>query len=105
MPWIADAVIKKLAIPEVKSTIDVPVIGGIDVDVNSINITTLVIPPETTKIAIESGYYHLQASNLTARVRLMDTVLVMLHGNLAALTGGDWQLTVVSYKAPVLLIC
>lgn len=67
---ILDIAAKKIKIPEYKTTIDIPVIGGIDVSVSNVNITNLQVPRELAKVAIESGYYHLKASNLTAQVRV-----------------------------------
>lgn len=66
---ILDLAVAKIQIPEVKTTIEIPVIGGIDVTVSAINITNLSVPRELAKVAIESGYYHLAAANLTAQVR------------------------------------
>ena len=66
---ILNLVIQKVQIPDYNTTLDFPVIGGVDVSITGINISQLVVPPELTKVAIESGYYHLQASNLTTQVR------------------------------------
>jgi hypothetical protein len=66
---LLDEAAKKIKIPEYKSTLEIPVIGGIDVSVSNVNITNLQVPRELAKVAIESGYYHLKASNLTAQVR------------------------------------
>lgn len=65
---ILDLAVKKINIPEYKTTIEVPVIGGIDVTVSNVNISRLQVPRELAKVAIESGYYHLKAENLTAQV-------------------------------------
>jgi hypothetical protein len=65
---ILDIIAKQIQIPEYKTTIDIPIIGGIDVEVSSVNITNLQLPRDLAKVAIESGYYHLKAANLTAQV-------------------------------------
>eukprot|EP00879_Flechtneria_rotunda_P011137 GHRR01011635.1.p1 GENE.GHRR01011635.1~~GHRR01011635.1.p1 ORF type:complete len:185 (+),score=44.71 GHRR01011635.1:206-760(+) len=65
---ILDLAVKKIQIPEYKTTIEIPVIGGIDVDVANVNITNLGVPRDLAKVAIESGYYHLKAANLTAQI-------------------------------------
>jgi hypothetical protein len=65
---LLDMAVRKIGIPEYKTTLDLPIIGGVDVDISDVNITQLVVPPELTKLAIESGYYHLTAANLTAQV-------------------------------------
>lgn len=65
---ILDLAVRKIKIPEYKTTIEVPVIGGIDVSVSNVNISNLQVPRELAKVAIESGYYHLKAENLTAQV-------------------------------------
>jgi hypothetical protein len=66
---LLDVAAKKIKIPEYQSTLEIPVIGGIEVSVSNVNITNLQVPRELAKVAIESGYYHLKASNLTAQVR------------------------------------
>ncbi|KAF6254202.1 phosphorylated CTD interacting factor 1 WW domain-containing protein [Scenedesmus sp. NREL 46B-D3] len=65
---LLDVAAKNIKIPEYKTTLDIPVIGGIDVSVSNVNITNLQVPRELAKVAIESGYYHLKASNLTAQI-------------------------------------
>eukprot|EP00775_Hariotina_reticulata_P004734 gene4734-4984_t len=65
---ILDIIAKKIQIPEYKTTIEIPIIGGINVDVSGVNITNLQVPRELAKVAIESGYYHLKAANLTAQI-------------------------------------
>eukprot|EP00882_Tetradesmus_deserticola_P018671 GHRQ01020052.1.p1 GENE.GHRQ01020052.1~~GHRQ01020052.1.p1 ORF type:complete len:195 (+),score=41.92 GHRQ01020052.1:454-1038(+) len=66
---LLDEAAKNIHIPEYKTTLDIPLIGGIDVSVSNVNITNLQVPRKLAKVAIESGYYHLKASNLTAQVR------------------------------------
>jgi hypothetical protein len=65
---LLDVAAKNIKIPEYKTTLEIPVIGGIDVSVSNVNITNLQVPRELAKVAIESGYYHLKAANLTAQV-------------------------------------
>jgi hypothetical protein len=89
---ILNLVIQKVQIPDYNTTLDFPVIGGVDVSITGINITQLQVPPELTKVAIESGYYHLQASNLTTQVRDMLLLQQLMLGRSRLVVSLSWQL-------------
>lgn len=65
---ILGVAVEQVRIPEYKTKLEIPVIGGIDVAISNVNITDLQVPRDLAKVAIESGYYHLKAANLTAQI-------------------------------------
>lgn len=65
---ILNATVKNTTIEEVHATVEVPLLGGIDVTIRDVNVTQLYIVPELTRVAIEAGYYHAAAANVTANI-------------------------------------
>lgn len=65
---LLDEAATRIVLPEYHTTLEVPVLGGLDVGVSCINVTHLDVPRSLARVAIESGYYHLRAANVTAQV-------------------------------------
>ncbi len=47
---ILDAKLREIQIPAVNTVIDIPLIGGMDVSISDVNITTLSVPKDRTKV-------------------------------------------------------
>ncbi|GBF96808.1 hypothetical protein Rsub_09664 [Raphidocelis subcapitata] len=65
---VLNATLRNATLPEVDATVEVPLLGGIDVAVRDVNVTRLDVDPELTRVAIEAGYYHAAAANVTANI-------------------------------------
>jgi len=65
---VLDARAKTLTIPDYATTVNVPLVGAVDVAIRRLVFVGLSIPPEATRVSIEAGYYHASASNAKAEV-------------------------------------
>ncbi|KAI8463303.1 MAG: hypothetical protein J3K34DRAFT_527110 [Monoraphidium minutum] len=65
---ILNATLRNTTIDEVRATVEVPLLGGIDVVVRDVNVTSLSVDPDLARVAIEAGFYHAAAANVTANI-------------------------------------